>query len=188
MPSLMSTPHPAIRQLETADIAAAVQLIHDVFMEFEAPDFTQEGIDEFLRFIAVDQLASRMDVADIALWGWYEHGRLVGVVGMELRGHVCLLFVDAAFHRRGIARALLAAALHPLRKAGVLRVTVNSSPYAVAAYERLGFVATDDERVFNGIRFVPMSRAVQASGMRSLSRTDDSCTGCLCEHPETESS
>jgi predicted GNAT family N-acyltransferase len=37
-----------------------------------------------------------------------------------------------------------------------LEISVNSSLYAVEAYERLGFVATDTEQQKNGIRFVPM--------------------------------
>jgi len=35
-------------------------------------------------------------------------------------------------------------------------VSVNSSLYAVEAYKRLGFVATNAEQQKNGIRFVPM--------------------------------
>ncbi|WP_347567129.1 GNAT family N-acetyltransferase [Alistipes finegoldii] len=39
----------------------------------------------------------------------------------------------------------------------VSRITVNSSPYAVEIYRRLGFTATDAERVTDGIRFTPMT-------------------------------
>ncbi|MCY3843732.1 MAG: GNAT family N-acetyltransferase, partial [Acidobacteria bacterium] len=39
----------------------------------------------------------------------------------------------------------------------VERVTVNSSRYGVAAYERLGFRQTGPERSVNGIVFIPMA-------------------------------
>lgn len=35
-------------------------------------------------------------------------------------------------------------------------MTVNSSPYAVGAYEKPGFFDTDIEQVMNGLRFTPM--------------------------------
>ena len=38
----------------------------------------------------------------------------------------------------------------------VEEITVNSSPYAVEAYRRLGFVDVDNEKLLDGIRFTPM--------------------------------
>jgi predicted GNAT family N-acyltransferase len=35
-------------------------------------------------------------------------------------------------------------------------LTVNSSPYAVPVYAKLGFVPTDREQVQSGIRYTPM--------------------------------
>ena len=36
------------------------------------------------------------------------------------------------------------------------KITVNSSPYAVPIYHKLGFTDTDTEQVVNGLRFTPM--------------------------------
>lgn len=36
------------------------------------------------------------------------------------------------------------------------RLTVNSSPYAVPAYEKLGFQLNGEEETVSGIRFQPM--------------------------------
>ena len=61
-------------------------------------------------------------------------------------------------HRQGIARALFSAVRDFCRTdPAVSRITVNSSPYAVEIYRRLGFTATDAERVTDGIRFTPMT-------------------------------
>jgi len=37
-------------------------------------------------------------------------------------------------------------------------MTVNSSPYAVPIYHKLGFKDTGSEQVVNGLRFTPMEQ------------------------------
>jgi hypothetical protein len=64
-----------------------------------------------------------------------------------------MLFVRSSRQRGGIARGLLAAAGD-----AKCAFTVNSSPNAVSAYERLGFRITGSEQCLHGIRFVPMQR------------------------------
>ena len=72
--------------------------------------------------------------------------------------HVSMLFIRADGQRSGIGRGFLHIAIKTCRErsdaCGV--ITVNSSPNAVAAYERLGFAATGNERCVHGIRFIPM--------------------------------
>ena len=70
--------------------------------------------------------------------------------------HLALLFVDSALQRRGLGRRLLAQGLELWPEAGFSRVTVNASPNAAGAYERLGFVASGEAQSKNGISFVPM--------------------------------
>ncbi|WP_366143753.1 GNAT family N-acetyltransferase [uncultured Bilophila sp.] len=41
-------------------------------------------------------------------------------------------------------------------------MTVNAAPSAVPAYRRLGFKSTGEEKLVDGIRFVPMERPVEA--------------------------
>ena len=69
------------------------------------------------------------------------------------------MFVDARFHRSGIARELLQRSISLARpvKPGLDRVTVNSSRFGVAIYEKLGFRQTGPERTINGIVFIPMA-------------------------------
>lgn len=80
---------------------------------------------------------------------------------MEIRScctHICLLFVKKEYQRRGIARKLLELAVTECRARGARAgfLDVNSSPYAVPVYEKLGFVKTGDEMTVKGIRFTPM--------------------------------
>ena len=155
-----TTPPPAtdIRPLREAEIPAASALVRRVFAEFEAPDYAQEGIDVFHRFIAPEALTEQFRTGALMLWGAFRQDTLAGVAAVRNRSHISLLFVDASCHRQGIARALFSAVRDFCRTdPAVSRITVNSSPYAVEIYRRLGFTATDAERVTDGIRFTPMT-------------------------------
>ncbi|HIX64389.1 MAG TPA: GNAT family N-acetyltransferase, partial [Candidatus Mediterraneibacter colneyensis] len=71
----------------------------------------------------------------------------------ENRKHICCFFVKAKYHRQGIGRKLWEYVLnHSERNV----FTVNSSPYAVPVYHKLGFSDTDTEQLADGMRYTPM--------------------------------
>ena len=160
----------AIRPLHETELPAASALAGRVFAEFEAPEYSPEGIGTFLRFVAPEALAAQHRNGSMQSWGAFRRGRLVGIIALTRRSHLCLLFVEKACHRQGIARALFSTLRDHCRTApDTPRITVNSSPYAVGAYRRLGFRATGDERTVDGIRFTPMEYLFieKRSGLRS---------------------
>lgn len=144
------------RVLQGADVSAAMDLVRRVFMEFEAPDYSEEGVQEFCDYIEPVQMTARQQKGEVILWGCFEKaGALTGVLAMAPLGHVSLLFVDAQHHRRGMARAMFRQMVQ--RCEGKCKeITVNSSPYAFEAYKKLGFEATGPEQTVNGLRFIPM--------------------------------
>ena len=150
-----------IRELCDADIKEAIDLVWTVFSEFEAPEYEQDGIDEFKRFISLSAINGMRASGELRIWGLYDEKTLAGVIASRGPTHISLLFVRKEYHRRGIARALLAVAEDCCRLAGRSEITVNSSTYAVEVYHRLGFVDTDKEKVINGIRFTPMKYSLK---------------------------
>lgn len=152
----------AIRPMEPAQLEEALQLTWRVFSQYEAPEYSQEGMEEFQRYLSLPDMRERMETKGFRIWVCLLEKNVVGMLGASPAPegcHINLLFVEGAHHRRGIARALFEAMLghyHEQEVAG--KITVNSSPYAVDAYERLGFQATKEEQTVNGIRFVPMER------------------------------
>ena len=42
-----------------------------------------------------------------------------------------------------------------------MTITVNSSPYAVDVYKKLGFVIEEDEQTVDGIRFTKMKLEIR---------------------------
>ena len=148
---------PSIRRLNEDDVISAAELAWRVFSEFEAPEYSEEGIAEFQAYIEPSFIVHRMTSGRFWLWGAFERGKLVGVIAIKPPLHISLLFVDKQYHRRGIARSLLGAVLNSQTLiAGHDRITVNSSPYAVKIYQCLGFAPTDTEQTVNGLRFTPM--------------------------------
>lgn len=145
-----------IRPLHEEELPAALTLVWDVFTEFEAPDYTPQGVETFRRFIAPETFVAQYRSRAIRTWGAFRDKKLVGVLATRNGNHISLLFVDKDFHRQGIARALLLRVYDHCRTFPTTKITVNSSPYAVEAYRRLGFAASDTERTVDGIRFTPM--------------------------------
>ena len=149
-----------IRVIDSSDLNEALELVWTVFSEFEAPDYSAEGIDTFRAFITYDHISGMLAEGSLHLWGCYIEEVLAGVIAARGTSHISLLFVSKKYQRRGIARALFAVLEEYCRAAGADSITVNSSPYAVEIYHRLGFVSTDKETVTNGIRFTPMRYSV----------------------------
>ncbi len=153
-----------IRPIGPAGLDQALDIVRAVFMDFVAPDYSPAGVQEFLDYIDPARMREKTASGKIRLWGCYAGSDPVGVLGLKTPCHICLLFVDKGRQRQGIARALLSRALACCPGAAV---TVNSSPYALNIYEKLGFVADSPEQTVNGIRFTPMTRPPQPQSERS---------------------
>lgn len=146
-----------VRPIKESEIEEALSLVWRVFSEFEAPDYCEEGIQEFQSFIEYNTIKQKIEAKELNLWCCFDRDTIAGVITTRPPCHISLLFVDKQYHKRGIARALLNTALEFYKANSEMReMTVNSSPYATEAYHRLGFVDTDIEQTVNGVRFIPM--------------------------------
>ena len=140
-----------IIQIEGCNISDITQMVTDVFMRFEAPDYSDEGIKAFF-----DTAINNQEyMHSLVIYGAYIDHKLVGTIATRDNGnHIALFFVDGAYHRQGIGRKLFETVV---QNATSDRITVNSSPYAKNIYHHLGFEDTDGEQIVTGIRFIPMS-------------------------------
>ena len=140
-------PYP-VRRLSREEIPEALELCWRVFLEFEAPEYSAEGIAAFRASLDDEERTRKLD-----FYGAFDGDALVGVLCMRQPWHIGGFFVDGAYHRRGIGKKLFAA----MRRDYAEQVfTVHSSPCAVEIYRHLGFVPTDGEQVTNGLRYTPM--------------------------------
>ncbi len=129
----------------------AINLVLSVFMQYEACDYSLEGINTFKAFISNPE-----SIDSLEFYGAFiNDNEIIGVIATRNNGnHIALFFVDGRYHRQGIGRKLFQVVLE---KSTGNKITVNSSPYAVEIYKKLGFIPDSDEQIKEGIRFTPMT-------------------------------
>lgn len=138
-----------IKKVDDIQISKAIKLIWETFLQFEAPEYSMEGVQSFRAFIENEELIKALE-----FWGAYDNDELKGVIATnDNRKHICCFFVKAEYHRQGIGKKLWQYLLDNNQNK---IITVNSSPYAVPVYHKLGFTDTDIEQVTDGIRYTPM--------------------------------
>lgn len=139
-----------INKISSNQLPEVKQLVSDVFMEFEAPDYSEEGIKTFFdTVINNDEFMN-----SLTIYGAFDNNILTGIIATRSQGkHIALFFVDGKHHRKGIGRKLFNSIMEYCESS---EITVNSSPYAKDVYHRLGFQDTDTEQTVTGIRFIPM--------------------------------
>ena len=138
-----------IREVNENDLKDAVDLVNRVFSEFVAVDYSEQGKRTFENYLRnkVDELSLDLKSGHKKMWVYYENDTIIGVISTRDTTHISLLFVDKNHHRRGIAREMLDVVLDDLKKREDVRcVTVNSSPYAVDAYEPLSFYEKENHK------------------------------------------
>lgn len=140
-----------ISKVDTKDenlLDEVVNLVIDVFMKYEAPDYSEKGVNTFLSFVKDIEEIKKLDIYIARI-----DGKLVGMIATRNEGkHITLLFTHSDFFKRGIARKLF----EKVTSLTNSDITVNSSPYAVEVYKRFGFEIVEPEKEEDGIKFTKM--------------------------------
>lgn len=135
----------------------AMALAWKTFLRFEADVYSPEGVKNFENFITDSTLYRMFVMGAYQMFVAVDHGRLVGMITLRDTTHISLLFVDEAYHRQGIGRGLIGYLADYLRtEVGAERVTVDSSPYGVGFYHKMGFRDIRPEETKDGIIYTPM--------------------------------
>ena len=148
-----------IKIVEKNDLRKALELVNKVFSEFVAVEYSGKGQKTFRDYLdhKYEETAADLMSGHKKMWGYYYEDEIAGVISTRDVSHISLLFVDKKYHRKGIAKALFSELLSELKQnPDVKIISVNSSPYAVEVYKKLGFNQTDEKQEKDGIIFVPM--------------------------------
>ena len=138
-----------IRRLFEDERPATLDLAWRVFSEYESPDYSSEGTEEFQKCLHNEEY-----LHGLQYYGAYDGEKLIGEIAIRPdRKHICFFFVDGRYHRRGIGTRMFQCLLEDYPDE---TITLNSSPYGRPFYKAIGFVPTDEEKTVNGIRFIPM--------------------------------
>ena len=142
-----------IKKITSNEFNNVKELVKKVFDNSVAKDYSDDGKEEFYKFVNDNEKLSSLDI-----WGYYIEDSLIGVIGTRDEiSHISLFFVDNEFQRHSFGKKLLQTVVEA-SKADV--ISVNSAPSAVNAYKYMGFSATDGEIENNGIKYVPMELKV----------------------------
>ena len=138
-----------IRSARPEDVRPALALALWVFMIYSGPIYSPEAIAHFEKSCADADayMAEHMFVA-------FDGANMIGMACTRGEGHISKLYVDPAYHRQGIATALMDRLIAAM---GVSRVELGSSPHAVPFYLKYGFVPTDKEQHKHGATWTPMA-------------------------------
>ena len=135
--------------LTNKNINEVIQLIKQTFLEFVAPDYDESGINNFFKFAEDEDLLKQL-----VLYAALHNNKITGILAVDDKlNHICLFFVDKDFQNTGIGTSLFKRFLN---ESTPKVVTVNSSPFAVKVYEKLGYTATGSSQVSDGIVYIPM--------------------------------
>jgi GNAT superfamily N-acetyltransferase len=157
-----------IRKITCNEVESAMALALEVFMEFEAPDYGPAGVETFKKDIVENREyleGARQGLCPI--YGAFDGEKMVALMGMRSsKTHINLVFTKKEYHRKGIARAIFRYLLNDIlaENPALDVLTLNSSPYGLPFYLKIGFVPQGEEQTINGIRFTPMKYIVRNGG------------------------
>ena len=154
-----------IRKICSEEVASAMSLALEVFMQFEAPDYHPSGVETFKRDIVENsEFIEKAKQGICPIYGAFDGNKIVALIGMRSnKTHINLVFTKKEYHRKGIATAIFQYLLNDILKENpsLEALTLNSSPYGLPFYIATGFVPLTDEQEINGIRFTPMKYMIK---------------------------
>lgn len=146
-----------LRWARESDWSDTMKMIWRTFLVYEGKEYTGEGIRSFFDFITDDRLYQMFRRGTYQLLIAEAQGEIVGAASLRGRNLLSLLFVKEEYHCRGIGSSLIHMLCEYLQnEMGEHSIMVQSSPYAVNFYRKVGFVPTGEEEDYSGIRVTPM--------------------------------
>ena len=145
---------------DKTEINNAFHLAEEVFMQFEAPVFTQRGIDSFRDFLWGKRVREMLRDGSMKVWCCYSGNELIGMLSLRDGEHISLAFVKGDHHRQGAGRMLFAEAKKYALAMGRQYITVNASDHGIPFYRAMGFRETDMQLDTDGIIYTPMEAKI----------------------------
>lgn len=154
-----------IRKITSDEVETALALALEVFMEFEAPDYSPDGVAAFKRdIIENEDFIASCKRGDAPIYAAFDGDLMIGVMGMRpTKTHINLVFTKKEYHRRGVATSLFEFLLKDItaEDPDLREITLNSSPYGKPFYLHIGFVPLSEEQEIDGIKFTPMKYEIR---------------------------
>lgn len=141
------------------DWEPAMKLAWETFLIFEAQEYGEEGIESFRDFISDQRLKNMFLKGEYQMMVALHEDKIVGFITVRNRSHISLLFVNKKYHRQGIGSVLIdKMGEYLITEVGVDYMTVDSAPYALEFYHKLGFWDLAPRQQKQGIIYTSMKK------------------------------
>lgn len=141
------------------DWEPAMKLAWETFLIFEAQEYGEEGIESFRDFISDQRLKNMFLKGEYQMMVALHEEKVIGFITVRNRSHISLLFVNKKYHRQGIGSILIEKmGEYLITEVGVDYMTVDSAPYALEFYHKLGFWDLAPQQKKNGIIYTSMKK------------------------------
>lgn len=150
-------PYP-VRWANPADWDEMMKMVWETFLKFEGNDYTEEGIRSFREFITDRGLYESFLRGKYQVMVALDDEKIIGMASVRSYNHLSLLFVDGAYHRKGVGSFLIKEMIAYLKKEGERYMSVKAAPYALRFYKKLGFRAVHPEEEYAGVRVTSMEK------------------------------
>lgn len=146
-----------LTRLDASLVPAVSEMVLRTFDTY-LDDVDPAGAQTFYDIASTTSLGKEMADGEI-MWVALDGDEVAGFLGMSGTRHLKYLFVDGKHHRKGIARKLWETGKQSCleRDDSDAVFTVNSSDYAVAVYESLGFHKSGERQIKKGLVFTPLN-------------------------------
>ena len=81
-----------IVELKLENLEEALKVIEETFMKFEAPEYSEKGIENFFKFANYESI-NEMLKKNMKMYVAMVDAKIVGVIGYRDNSHINLLFV-----------------------------------------------------------------------------------------------
>lgn len=148
-----------IRKAVPEDAEGVCRVVHEAFVADVAPENSKEGVEFFLRVQNPAYFTKKIP-AFVSAYVAEKAGEIIGVIAIGKK--LSTFFILPEHQRSGVGKRLLSIAVTDwAAKTSEVILSVNSSPNAVEAYEKMGFVRVGKEDLANNVRFLPMRADVK---------------------------
>ena len=153
-----------LRMAQEKDWEPAMNLAWETFLIFEAAEYGEEGIESFRDFISGQWLKNLFLKGDYQMMVALAGEKIIGFITLRNRCHISLLFVDKNYHKQGVGKALIEKlGEYLITEVGVDYMTVDSAPYALEFYHKLGFWDLAPQQENQGIIYTSMKKILKYS-------------------------
>ena len=154
-----------LRKFKKSDAKAIALLIIKTHKRFNGREFFKKSaVQEYLDYYSLEKNSisglckkfQRTPIFYVAV----NNKKIIGIIRGRL-GYITNLFIDGAYHKKGIGRRLVEKFEADIKKQKAKVIKIRASLYAAPFYQKVGYKKTTGIRNFRGLKIYPMKKIIK---------------------------